>query len=131
MHMLQNTGQTRRILIIDDDADVLDVMQEALKYEGFDVKIAERADDIFALIKEYDPQLIMMDYILKGINGGELCHQIKTNPETSNLPVVLLSAYPRVYNSLGTYGADEFIAKPFDLYDLFGRVNGLLMPATN
>src|SRR6478609_961034 len=100
----------RRILVVDDDADILDVMQEALKDQGFDVKIAEQTDDIFGLIKEYDPHLVMIDYILKGINGGELCHQIKTNPDTRHLPVVLLSAYPRVLNSLGNYGADEFIA---------------------
>lgn len=111
-----------RVLVIDDDEAVLDVIQEALIYEGFEVQIADRADDIQKHITAYQPDVVMIDYILQGINGGEICHQIKQNPSTSLLPVIILSAYPRVIMSLGQYGCDKFIAKPFDLTDLIDSI---------
>lgn len=79
---------------------------------------------------DYEPHLVLIDYLLKGINGGEVCHQIKSGYETSRVPVIMISAYPRVFESLGTYGCDEFIAKPFDLYSLVEKVKSY-MPRLN
>ena len=116
----------KRLLIIDNDDDVLEIMQEVFIYEGFEVKILQSAENIFKEIAAYKPDIVMLDYILDGINGGEICHQIKSNSDTSNLPVIIVSAYPRVLNSLGNYGCDSFIAKPFDINDLVAQVNRLL-----
>lgn len=119
----------KRILVIDNDPAILDVMQEALTYEGFEVTAVEDTQDINKLVKATAPQLVMIDYLLNGINGGELCHQIKSSPATGSLPVILLSAYPRVLNSLGTYGCDAFIAKPFDLSFMIDQVQALTQHA--
>lgn len=116
----------KKILLIDNDKDVLDVMQEALIYEGFEVKSIEETRDIFTEIESYRPNVVIVDYLLNGINGGEICHQIKKNEKTSRLPVVLISGYPKVLHSLRDYGCDEFIAKPFDLEDLTTRIRRLL-----
>lgn len=116
----------KKVLIIDDDEAVLDVMKEALLYEGFEVKISDKAEDINKLISEYNPDLLLIDYILKGINGGEICHQVKDNPITGKLPVIIVSAYPRVLTSLGHYGCDKFIPKPFDLDNLVGSIKTIL-----
>jgi DNA-binding response OmpR family regulator len=113
----------KRLLIVDNDIDVLDVMKEVFEYEGFEVKTLSRTDDIFTDIAVYDPHVVMIDYILEGINGGELCHQIKHNEKTAQLPVIMVSAYTNVLNSLGHYGYDSFIAKPFDINDLVTEVN--------
>ena len=121
----------KRILILDNDPDVLDVMQEALSYEGFDVSCAGETNDIFPLIDKYKPHVLVIDYILPGINGGELCHQVKSNPKTRNLPVMLMSAYPRVLMSLGDYGSDDFMPKPFDLDDLVNRISKLTSKTTD
>jgi DNA-binding response OmpR family regulator len=107
-----------KILIIDNDEDILDVLQEALHYEGFEVVTALNTDDILSAVKLYQPDILMIDYLLNGINGGELCSQVKKNTSTCHLPVVIISAYPRVLQSLGTYECNAFIAKPFDLNDL-------------
>ncbi|MGY3211418.1 response regulator transcription factor [Mucilaginibacter sp. HD30] len=120
-----------KILVIDNDPAILDIMQEALGYEGFEVTVVEETQDICKLVKAIDPQLVVIDYMLNGINGGELCHQIKSFPETDKLPVILFSAYPRVFNSLGTYGCDAFIAKPFDLSHLIDQVQALIKSNTN
>src|SRR5690242_11563334 len=105
--------KNKKILIIDDDNDILDVMNEALTYEGYEVKGLPKTDNIFPEILQYQPDLVILDYILNGVNGGELCHQIKINRFTQRLPVILMSAYPRVLQSLGDYGCNVFIAKPF------------------
>lgn len=117
---------SKRILIIDNDAEVLSMMQEALVYEGFEVKAQEEADRIFEVIDDYQPDLIMIDYILDGINGGEICHDIKTNRITFHIPVVIVSAYSKVILSLGNYKSDAFLAKPFGLDELVQMVNKLL-----
>src|SRR5690606_15074568 len=94
----------------------------ALTYEEFEVKTAMDIKSFFSIMTEYQPNLVLIDYLLHGINGGEVCHQIKTEEGTRTVPVILMSAYPRVFESLGTYGCDEFIAKPFDLYTLIDKV---------
>ncbi len=121
---------SKRLLIIDNDAEVLNVMQEALVYEGFEVKIQEEPHDIFKVIEDYQPDLIMIDYILNGINGGETCHEIKINPATGHIPVVIVSAYSKVILSLGNYRSDAFLAKPFGLDELVQMVNKLLTSET-
>jgi CheY-like chemotaxis protein len=113
----------KRILVVDNDPDILNVMEEILEYEGFEVKSYTDTENIFGCIDNYHPDLVLMDYILDGINGGELCAQIKSNPKTSSLPVIIMSAYSKVLLSLGNYGCDEFIAKPFDLTDLVNRIS--------
>lgn len=112
----------KKVLLLDNDLDVLDIMQEVLSYEGFDVKCIEQTDNILPEIENFSPDVVVLDYLLGEINGGEICHQIKLNKSTSGLPVILISAYPRVLQSLGDYGCDDFISKPFDLDDFTGRI---------
>ena len=97
-------------------------MKEVLTDEGYRVTALNHCENILQTIDEYQPDLVMLDFLLHGINGGELCHQLKTNPLTSHLPVIILSGYPRVLESLGNYGSDSFIAKPFSLDELFSAV---------
>ncbi|MDB5009323.1 MAG: hypothetical protein JWR67_2710 [Mucilaginibacter sp.] len=114
----------KRILIIDNDSAILEIMQEALCYAGFDVKAIEETNNIFNLISDYQPDIVLIDYILNGINGGELCHQLKK--EYCFLPVIIISAHSKVFLSLGNYSCDDFLAKPFNLSDLISRVNSQL-----
>lgn len=120
--------QKRKILVVDDDRDVLDVLEEVLRYADFNVRKSQDGQDIFLVIGEFKPDLVLMDYSLAGVNGGEVCQQIKTNGQTSSLPVILISAYPRARNSFGNYGCDAFIAKPFNMTDLISRINGCFQP---
>jgi DNA-binding response OmpR family regulator len=112
----------KRLLIIDNDAATLDVLQEAFCYEGFDVQTANETTNIFTLIDKHNPDVLLVDYILDGINGGELCSQVKTDSRTSKLPVVIMSSYDKVFLSLGNYGCNDFIPKPFDLFEVIDRV---------
>lgn len=115
----------KRVLVVDNDPAILDVMEEILEYEGFEVKTYSDTDNIFNCINSFNPDIILIDYILNGINGGELCAQIKKSPETSHLPVIIISAYSKVLLSLGNYGCDDFISKPFELDHLISRISTL------
>ena len=116
----------KKVLVLDNDPRILDVMQEALSYEGFKVDTYEGTDDILNLVSECKPDLIIVDYILNGINGGEHCRRVKNCTTTSHLPVIIFSAYPKVLQSLGYYGCNAFIAKPVDLSVLIDKVTQLV-----
>lgn len=105
----------KRILVIDNDQDILEAVDAALSMENYSVDTSPIVEDIFQMIHDKNPDLILIDYLLYGINGGELCHMIKTEPSTAHLPVIIFSGYPKVLQSLGTYDCDAFISKPFDL----------------
>lgn len=117
---------TKTILIVDDQNDILDVLKEALEGEGYNVIALSYTEDITSSVKQFNPDLVMLDFLLAGINGGEHCHFLKTDPMTMHIPVVMMSGYPRVLESLGNYGADAFIAKPFGLDDITSTVKYLL-----
>ena len=113
----------KRILIIDNDESVLEVLQEIFKNDGYETDCYGQVEDIFKLVDDFKPDLVLLDYILPGINGGELCAQLKKDPETRHIPVVICSAYPQVMLSLGSYGCNAFISKPFELRDIIMQVD--------
>lgn len=106
---------SQKILIVEDDNDILGLLKDLLEDEGYEVAALNHTESITKSIKLHQPDLVMLDFLLAGINGGELCHEIKMNPETAHLPVIMASAFPRVLDSLGNYGSDAFLAKPFNV----------------
>ncbi len=122
---MKAVSEHKRVLVIDNDNDVLDVINEALTYEGFEVNGLLETPDIFPEIFVCKPDIIILDYLLNGINGGEICYQIKTSAATAQLPVIIMSAYPKVTNLPGHYGCNAFIAKPFDLEHIINCINSL------
>lgn len=119
----------QRILVIDNDQDILEAVNAALTMENYSVETSPIVEDIFQMIHEKSPDLILIDYLLYGINGGELCHMIKSEPSTSHLPVIIFSGYPKVIQSLGTYECDAFISKPFDLDNFMAVIKDCLSKA--
>jgi two-component system phosphate regulon response regulator PhoB len=113
----------KRILIIEDDEDILEVLETVLSHHDFVVKGLNRTDDILKLVEEYKPDLVLTDYLLSGTNGGKICQLIKKNKDTCHIPVILISAYPELAVSLGNFGFDAFITKPFDINVLVQKIN--------
>lgn len=112
----------KKVLVVDDDTEVLDVMQEALEYYGYEVRVTAQAYAAFSIIETFKPGVVLLDYLLDGANGADICHQIKMNPWTAHLPVVIVSAYSKVLQSKGDFGYDKLLAKPFDLNELISTV---------
>ena len=116
-----------KVLVIDDDIDMLDIIQSLLTRNGFDVQIDNNWQNGLEGIIEFDPQIILLDVFLSGVDGLDICKQLKANPLTSHIPVVILSAYPRIAESaIDDYGADDFIAKPFEVSELVSKMHSVL-----
>lgn len=116
----------KRVLVLDDNQDILEVVHEALSYAQFDVKGTSESDKVMPLIQEFNPDLVILDYRVAGKNGGEVCRQIKSHPEFNNIPVIIFSAYINHYDEIQAYGCDAIINKPFDLVELIEKVNDLI-----
>lgn len=119
----------QKILIVDDNADVLQVMQLLLGSRGFDVAITTKGEETIELANSFAPQLIFLDIHLSGIDGRDISRQLKTSEETKHIPIILFSANIIKGGTLGESLADEFIAKPFDIHDLLLKVTKLIGPA--
>lgn len=80
------------VLIVEDEAAQLEVLTYNLKAEGFDVTTADNGDDALVLVDEIQPDIILLDWMLPGVSGIEICRRLKANNETRNVPVIMLSA---------------------------------------
>jgi DNA-binding response OmpR family regulator len=116
----------KRILVLDDNQDILEIVHETLSYEKFEVKSTSSSDAVIPLVEQFEPDLVILDYRVAGLNGGELCKQIKGHPRFSNIPVIIFSAYINHNDELFAYGCDEIINKPFNLTELVEKVNNLI-----
>ena len=116
----------KRILVLDDNQDILDIVHETLTYEQFEVQSTGSSDEVIPLLEKFIPDLVILDYRVAGLNGGELCKQIKLHPNFSNTPVIIFSAYINHNDELFSYGCDAIINKPFDLTELVEKVNSLI-----
>lgn len=112
----------KRILVLEDDLDTLDAIKEILTYSGFAVHTESSADRLHELLEEYNPHLLLIDLLLRGKNGGDICKELKSSEKTSGLKVILISAYPGLSNSHTKYLCNDFIAKPFDMDVLIHKV---------
>lgn len=115
--------KSKNILIIENDDGLVELLEELFNYEGYQVRCHQQTDDIFALMEDFKPDVVLLDYLLPGINGGELCAQLKRDASTKHIPVIIFSAYPQVLLSLGSYGCNAFISKPFELSGLLKQIN--------
>ena len=118
-----NIVRERKILLLDDNKDLLLIVQIILKGQGYDVVQACCVEEALQKIKIHQPALVMMDVFIKDQDGRELCSQLKSNPDTSNIRIILMSGIESENANLQLIGADDFIPKPFDYDDLLERVN--------
>ncbi|MES2109308.1 MAG: response regulator [Bacteroidota bacterium] len=119
----------RRILAVDDDKDILDVIQYILEDSGYEVEALSDGSLLFDKIKANTPDLILLDIMLGNLDGRDLCRAVKNSAETRDIPVVMISA-SHAASSIDQKGApDAFIAKPFDIDDLLGVIEGHLKAA--
>ena len=116
----------KRVLVLDDNQDILEIVHEALSYEQFEVRSVSESEKVMPLIEEFNPDLVILDYRVAGENGGELCRQIKSSLEYNDIPVIIFSAYINHNDEMLAYGCDAIINKPFDLVELIETVNSLI-----
>jgi DNA-binding response OmpR family regulator len=116
-----------RIFVIDDDKDLLRVVKSLLLKRGYDVSTFFDWNLANNAIKFSEPQLILLDVFLSGIDGLDICQKLKASHFTRHIPILLFSAYPKIAETaIHDYGADDFIAKPFEVGDLIRKVHSVL-----
>lgn len=117
-----------KILIVEDEPDVAELLAHHLRKEGFAVAIVGTGRAAFAAVKNESPALIVLDLMLPEISGLDLCRMIKSNPETENVPILMLSArIEEIDRVLGfELGADDYVVKPFSPRELVLRIRAIL-----
>ena len=117
-----------RILVVEDEEALTTLLRYNLDAEGYDVETVGRGDDADTRLKERVPDLVVLDWMLPGLSGIELCRRLRARPETKQLPIIMLTARGEdVDRILGLeMGADDYLAKPFNPRELLARINAVL-----
>jgi two-component system response regulator MprA len=118
----------RRILVVDDDPNILKVVQRGLGFEGYRVQVAVSGEDALVAARENEPDLIILDLMLPGVDGIEVCRRLRGG---LNTPILMLTARDAVRDKIAGLeaGADDYLAKPFVFDELVARVRALLRRA--
>ena len=113
-----------KVLVADDDHNMRQLISETLPKHRFEVYQATDGNETWDIVKNLRPDIVLLDVMMPGLGGLELCRNIRENPQTSNIPVILLSAKAQLEDKLKGIesGADDYITKPFDPLELQARI---------
>lgn len=116
------------IFVVDDDRDVAQSIELALRRRGFRVTLAHSGVEALKLLRRYRPDLVLLDVLMPGMSGIEVCRRLRADENTANLPVIFLTARGRERDRIEglRVGADDYLSKPFNLEELILRVKAVL-----
>ncbi|MFN3279830.1 MAG: phosphate regulon transcriptional regulator PhoB [Paracoccus hibiscisoli] len=123
------------VLVVEDEGAQREVLQYNLEAEGFDVVVADNGEDALLLVAEEQPDLIVLDWMLPKVSGIEVCRQVKADPATRGIPILMLSARAEEVDRVRGLetGADDYVVKPYSVVELMARLRAQLRrtrPAT-
>jgi len=118
----------KRVLIVEDEQAIADLVSQALRRHGFETKIAGDGDEALSLIFDLKPDIVILDLMLPKMDGWEVCRRVKNDPETSHIPILMLTARRSDRDAVEglELGADDYMRKPFSCDELSARVRALL-----
>jgi excisionase family DNA binding protein len=119
----------RKVLLVDDDVELVELMTKVLEEDGrFEVRVATTGFDAGMMVKEYRPDLIVLDVMLPDINGKEVCHRVRADSTLEDVRILCISGMIEEDKiaDLKLSGADDFLHKPFEIEDLIDRMCGML-----
>lgn len=120
--MAENT----KILVVDDDSGIGEMLKTLLEFYGFDVTVSEKPDETEEIIQKKNIDLVMLDMLISGVNGTDVCARLRKNESTAETPVLMMSALHDAGTKCKNAGANDFIAKPFEMEDLIAKINEVL-----
>ncbi len=122
--MKENEANPIRVLVVDDERNILDIIKFNLEMEGYEVTTSMEGEEALRLVHEIKPDLILCDIMMPVLDGLEVCRRLKADGRTNQIPVVMLSARTQAQDKISSIeaGADDFITKPFDFSDLVARM---------
>lgn len=111
----------KKVMIADDDAGIVDSMSIMLEFEGYEVSTTLDGAKLLQMNNEL-PDLLLLDIWMSGVDGRDICKQLKSNTHTSKLPIVMISASKDIERSAMDAGANDFLAKPFEMEELLRKI---------
>jgi two-component system, OmpR family, phosphate regulon response regulator PhoB len=111
-----------RILVIEDNQDILQLYSIILSSRNYEVLGKENFADADAVIKDFSPSVIILDMLLSGVSGLDICRRLKSNPSTSHIPVIMVSAHSSGKEKCMDAGADFYVAKPFEMVEFLSTI---------
>ena len=122
------TAEQPSVLVVEDEPAQREVLAYNLEAEGFSVSKAENGEEALLLVQEEAPDIIVLDWMLPSVSGIEVCRQLKTRPETRNVPIIMLSARAEEVDRVRGLetGADDYVVKPYSVVELMARVRAQL-----
>lgn len=116
----------RKVLVVDDDEGILDALSAILEFEGYKVEVEDSAENVIERAKRVSPNIILLDLLLAdGESGDKLVTLLKRDRATQKIPIIMISAHPKAEEQAKVAGADDFIAKPFDIDELLSKISSL------
>jgi len=112
----------KKILYIEDDPDMADIVAEIMQFEDYEV-LTDSGKSMHKLLKDHDIGLILMDEGLSWCWGSSLCKELRSNEATSTIPIIMISAVREIDDIAQHCGANAYIRKPFEIYDVIDMVN--------
>lgn len=112
-----------KVLVIDDNEDILYMLKAMLQMKDFDVAIKQNVDNLEEDLTSMQPSVILMDMLLSGADGREVCKVLKDNEAFTAIPIIMMSAHSHARNECLEAGAHEFLSKPFDMQDIFEAID--------
>lgn len=112
----------KKILVVDDEPDILEFLLELLEQEGYTVAITEKGEYLEQLQQDSLPDIILLDVLLSGKDGREIVKYLKSREETRHVPVIMFSANPGAEKTAREAGADDFVAKPFEIDEILAKI---------
>jgi len=118
------TKWQKKILVVDDNPDILLALQTVLEDAGYNVEVSEQIQNIPLATRDVSdlPDVLLLDMLLSGQDGRKITKQLKSQDSTKHIPIILFSAYPSAEYDAQLAGANGFIAKPFDIDVLLGKI---------
>lgn len=111
-----------KILVVDDDPSILDAIEVALNLQGYEVEATSKGEETFSKIESFSPDLVLMDVYLSGMDGRDICRQLKSDEKTKELPVVIFSADKSMKQVFKDCNANDFIGKPFKMDEMYEKI---------
>ncbi len=108
----------KKILIVDDDKDIIEPLALILESKGYSIESISKGKLVSSKIATFKPDLLLLDILMSGTDGREICKKLKSDTKTKDLFVIMMSAHPTASKDSKDAGADDFIAKPFETIDL-------------
>jgi len=116
----------KKILIVDDDPDILAFIQAMLEEAGYVVVTTDKSENLETISVDDLPDLFLLDMLLSGRDGRRIARQLKSQERTKHIPVIIFSAHPVAKEEAKAAGADDFIAKPFEMDELLAKIGKYL-----